>query len=229
VPHGDGGVGALCTQALINPTYGSRGCACCAKACQRRPWSTCSPARTPVAPRGNCTCRTPPDASPFTGEACVPWCGQAIHEASRWPATCWPARGDRRNGARLRLGGRPAAAAPADRALKAGEAAGGDKRGRQSAALKIYAPRSTRRLDLRVDDHADPLATRALEAVSRERFVHFARFFATRASPGGVCGPRVHQRRDRARHRGEMKPLLEVDDLRVLFRTDHGPARAVDG
>jgi oligopeptide/dipeptide ABC transporter ATP-binding protein len=26
-----------------------------------------------------------------------------------------------------------------------------------------------------------------------------------------------------------MKPLLEVDDLRVLFRTDHGPARAVDG
>ena len=26
-----------------------------------------------------------------------------------------------------------------------------------------------------------------------------------------------------------MKPLLEVDDLHVLFRTDHGPARAVDG
>jgi oligopeptide/dipeptide ABC transporter ATP-binding protein len=26
-----------------------------------------------------------------------------------------------------------------------------------------------------------------------------------------------------------MTPLLEVDDLRVLFRTDHGPARAVDG
>jgi len=26
-----------------------------------------------------------------------------------------------------------------------------------------------------------------------------------------------------------MKPLLEVEDLRVLFRTDHGPARAVDG
>ena len=24
-PHGDGGVGALCTQALINPTYGPRG------------------------------------------------------------------------------------------------------------------------------------------------------------------------------------------------------------
>jgi peptide/nickel transport system ATP-binding protein len=26
-----------------------------------------------------------------------------------------------------------------------------------------------------------------------------------------------------------MTPLLDVDDLRVLFRTDHGPARAVDG
>ena len=38
-----------------------------------------------------------------------------------------------------------------------------------------------------MDDHADPLAElERLEAVSRERFVHFARFFATRASPGGV-------------------------------------------
>ena len=43
------------------------------------------------------------------------------------------------------------------------------------------------RRDLRVDDHADPLAElERLEAVSRERFVHFARFFATRADAGGT-------------------------------------------
>jgi uncharacterized Ntn-hydrolase superfamily protein len=72
-------------------------------------------------------------------------------------------------------------------ALKAGEAAGGDKRGRQSAALKIFTTEEYPALDLRVDDHADPLAElQRLEAVSRERFVHFARFFATRSSPGGV-------------------------------------------
>jgi uncharacterized Ntn-hydrolase superfamily protein len=72
-------------------------------------------------------------------------------------------------------------------ALKAGEAAGGDKRGRQSAALRIHTSEEYPALDLRVDDHADPLAElERLEAVSRERFVHFARFFATRADPGGT-------------------------------------------
>jgi uncharacterized Ntn-hydrolase superfamily protein len=69
----------------------------------------------------------------------------------------------------------------------AGEAAGGDKRGRQSAALRIFGTEEYPLLDLRVDDHADPLAELArLEAVSRERFVHFAKFFATRARPGGT-------------------------------------------
>ncbi len=72
-------------------------------------------------------------------------------------------------------------------ALQAGEAAGGDKRGKQSAALKIVTTEEYPALDLRVDDHADPLAELArLERVSRERFVHFAKFFATRDTPGGV-------------------------------------------
>jgi uncharacterized Ntn-hydrolase superfamily protein len=72
-------------------------------------------------------------------------------------------------------------------AMKAGEAAGGDKRGKQSAALVIYTTEEYPALDLRVDDHPDPLAElERLEAVSRERFVHFARYFPTQASPAGV-------------------------------------------
>lgn len=49
-------------------------------------------------------------------------------------------------------------------ALAAGEAAGGDRRGRQSAALLVvragggYAGGSDVAVDLRVDDHADPIA-----------------------------------------------------------------------
>lgn len=43
-------------------------------------------------------------------------------------------------------------------ALSAGEAAGGDKRGRQSAALKVYGSQSFPILDLRVDEHPDPVA-----------------------------------------------------------------------
>jgi len=67
------------------------------------------------------------------------------------------------------------------------EAAGGDKRGRQSAALRIHTDQEYPALDLRVDDHDDPLVElERLEAVSRERFVHFARFFATREAPGGT-------------------------------------------
>ena len=43
-------------------------------------------------------------------------------------------------------------------AMKAGEAAGGDKRGKQSAALVIQGEEDWSDLDLRVDDHTDPLA-----------------------------------------------------------------------
>lgn len=42
-------------------------------------------------------------------------------------------------------------------ALQAGEAAGGDKRGRQSAALQLITTEDFPDLDLRVDDHANPL------------------------------------------------------------------------
>jgi uncharacterized Ntn-hydrolase superfamily protein len=44
------------------------------------------------------------------------------------------------------------------RALEAGQAAGGDKRGRQSAAIKVVAEEAFPYLDVRVDDHAEPIA-----------------------------------------------------------------------
>ena len=42
-------------------------------------------------------------------------------------------------------------------AMNAGEAAGGDKRGKQSAAIYTMADQEYADLDLRVDDHVDPL------------------------------------------------------------------------
>ena len=61
-------------------------------------------------------------------------------------------------------------------AMRAGEAAGGDKRGKQSAALLIHDGEDYPLYDLRVDDHADPLAELArLEEVARQRWVHFRR------------------------------------------------------
>ncbi|MEZ5715877.1 MAG: DUF1028 domain-containing protein [Paracoccaceae bacterium] len=70
--------------------------------------------------------------------------------------------------------------------MLASEAAGGDKRGRQSAALRIHRGQAYPWLDLRVDDHGDPLAEldRLLD-VAAERFLFFAEGFATAANFSG--------------------------------------------
>ena len=71
--------------------------------------------------------------------------------------------------------------------MRAGEAAGGDKRGRQSAALLVHDGEDYPLYDLRVDDHADPLAELArLQQVARERWVHFRRQMPNRAAPSGM-------------------------------------------
>jgi len=44
------------------------------------------------------------------------------------------------------------------RALEAGQAAGGDRRGQQSAALLVHGPLEPAYVDLRVDDHETPVA-----------------------------------------------------------------------
>ncbi len=72
-------------------------------------------------------------------------------------------------------------------ALEAGEAAGGDKRGKQSAALKIATHDPYPDLDIRADDHPDPLAElRRLHRVSLERFAVFRRAMPGADSPCGV-------------------------------------------
>jgi uncharacterized Ntn-hydrolase superfamily protein len=82
--------------------------------------------------------------------------------------------------------GRPLAERLID-ALDAGEAAGGDSRGRQSAALKIYTTERWPELDIRVDDHVDPLPElRRLYRKSLERFAVFRQFIPTRANPVGT-------------------------------------------
>ncbi len=71
-------------------------------------------------------------------------------------------------------------------AMEAGEAAGGDKRGRQSAGLTICTRDPYPDLDIRADDHPDPLAElRRLHAVSLERYAVFRRFLAGRDSRWG--------------------------------------------
>jgi uncharacterized Ntn-hydrolase superfamily protein len=65
-------------------------------------------------------------------------------------------------------------------AMLAGEREGGDRRGRQAAGLVIHRGEAHPWLDLRADDHADPLAELSrLWDVAQERYVHFAKGMPT--------------------------------------------------
>jgi len=72
-------------------------------------------------------------------------------------------------------------------AMEAGDAAGGDKRGKQAAALLIHTTEDYPFLDLRVDDHPEPFQElRRLHAVSLERFQPFMSCLPSRARPAGI-------------------------------------------
>ena len=72
-------------------------------------------------------------------------------------------------------------------ALAAGDAAGGDKRGKQAAALLIHGAEDYPLLSLRVDDHDNPLAElRRLFDKSLERYQPFVACLPGRARPAGI-------------------------------------------
>ena len=188
-PHARSRVGALSTQALVNPLYGPKGVELL---------------ELGVAPDEVVKSLTGPDAgrdhrqvhlidargrmAAQTGAACIPWCGHVAGEG-------FSVAGNMLAGPRVVEDTAAAYAAARDtpfaerliRALEAGEAAGGDKRGKQAAALLIYTTEDYPFLDLRVDDHAEPLVElRRLYDKSCERFQPFLGCLPSRARPAGV-------------------------------------------
>ncbi|WP_299345979.1 DUF1028 domain-containing protein [uncultured Maritalea sp.] len=66
-------------------------------------------------------------------------------------------------------------------AMEAGERAGGDKRGKQSAGMVIHRGEDYPWLDIRADDHADPLAELGrLYTVAQETYLIVADFLPTK-------------------------------------------------
>jgi uncharacterized Ntn-hydrolase superfamily protein len=188
-PHAMSEVGALCTQALVNPTYGPSGLKLLSDGVSAAEVVRRLTAADPgAAHRQLHVMDRAGRTAAHTGSACVGWCGAAHAEdysiagnmlagpgVLEATAAAYEGHADRPFADRL------------IRALEAGEAAGGDKRGKQSAALVIHSTEDYPDLDLRVDDHADPLAElRRLYEVSESYFTLFKRFLPTRAHPAGV-------------------------------------------
>ena len=188
-PYARSGVGAVATQALVNPHYGPKGLDFLEKGF--------SPSSVIEKLLGEDEGRNHRQvhiidaqgrSAAHTGSACIDWCGQVagrdysvagnmLAGAGVIEATATSYEKNRSMNFAERL----------IAALAAGEAAGGDKRGKQGAALRIHATEEYPLLDIRVDDHEDPVAElRRLYAKSLERFQPFATCLPSRANPAGI-------------------------------------------
>jgi len=189
VPHVVAGVGAIATQALVNPYYGIDGVRLLREG--KNPHDIIAALIAVDDGRDSRQLHimdVQGRIAAHTGKDCVDWCGHLEGDGFSIAGNMLAGAQVLDETAKAYAAGREL---PFPRrliaALRAGEAAGGDKRGKQSAALLIHDREEWSALDLRVDDHADPLAElERLERVSRERWVHFRKFLPTRERPAGI-------------------------------------------
>ncbi|MBV9860350.1 MAG: DUF1028 domain-containing protein [Alphaproteobacteria bacterium] len=186
-PYVESGIGAVATQAMVNPLLGSRGLRLLAEDVPAEaavplllaPDQGREHRQLHLVDRAGAT-------AAHTGAECVPWCGHVFERDVS-------VAGNMLVGPEV-VGDTLAAYCSATgsfaerllAALDAGQVAGGDKRGRQSAALMVCSTERYPDLDLRVDDHPDPLIElRRLYEVSR-RYAPYRRFMPTAANPSGL-------------------------------------------
>ena len=186
--HTRRGVGAVATQALLNPLYGPAALDHLARGeSAEQVVAALTAADAGAAQRQLHVLGARGRAAAHTGEACVEWCGHRVFDD-------FSVAGNMLAGPQVLQATIDAfianAALPlAERlieAMSAGEAAGGDKRGRQSAALRLHGDEDRADLDIRVDDHAEPMAElRRLYIVSLQRYQPFVACLAGRHDPVG--------------------------------------------
>jgi uncharacterized Ntn-hydrolase superfamily protein len=189
VPFVEPQKGAIATQALLNPLYGIDGLKLISDGVGAQDLVRLLTSRDEgQAHRQLHVLGADGKFAAHTGAECVPWCGH-------WIGDDFSVAGNMLAGPQVISETvrvlRERDDLPLPRrlitAMKAGEKVGGDSRGKQSAALVIYGSNEYSELDLRVDDHVEPLLELArLEAASRERWTHFRSFLATRQNPAGI-------------------------------------------
>ena len=181
--HTRRGVGAVATQALMNPLYGPAAISGLVE--ERNADEIVASLVTADHGRAQRQLHVLPArgaGAAHTGESCVDWCGHKVfdHFSVAGNMLAGPQVLEATADAFLAHDGLPLAERLLA-ALAAGEAAGGDKRGKQAAALRIQGDEDYLELDLRVDDHAEPVAElQRLYEVSLQRFQPFVACLAGR-------------------------------------------------
>jgi uncharacterized Ntn-hydrolase superfamily protein len=199
VPHIRTGVGAIASQAFMNPYYGVMGLDLLAAGVSAQAaLATLVEGDEGRANRQVHALDSRGGFAAYTGEACIAWCGQLVGEAYSIAGNMLAGSAVLEETSRsLQANGALPFAQRLIVAMQAGEAVGGDKRGKQSAALLIHDAEDYPLYDLRVDDHAEPLAELArLEEVARQRGLHFRRFMPNRQQTSGLVD------------RGELEDLI---------------------
>jgi uncharacterized Ntn-hydrolase superfamily protein len=171
VPHIRTDAGAVASQAFVNPFYGPKGLALLEAGASAEEVVARLTAEDAGRQSRQLHVMDRAAASPPTGGACIDWCGHLLCGAFSVAGNMLAGPAVLAETARAYEAQENAPfARRLVAAMQAGEAAGGDKRGRQSAALLVHDGEDYPLYDLRVDDHADPLAELArLQQVARER------------------------------------------------------------
>jgi uncharacterized Ntn-hydrolase superfamily protein len=188
-PHARSGVGALSTQALVNPLYAAPALA--ALAAGMAPALVINQLIAADEGREHRQLHLIDAngiAAAHTGAACIDWCGHTTGNG-------FSVAGNMLTGPQVLAATAGAYEANFDlpfaerliAALTAGEAAGGDKRGKQAAALLVYTTEDYCALDVRVDDHPEPIAElQRLYCKSLERYQPFSACLPSRQHPAGI-------------------------------------------
>lgn len=189
-PHLRAGASAVCTQSLTNPYIGIHGVALIASG-----MSAPEAIKALLAADEGRALRQVHgiDAQgrnvAHTGDSCVDWAGHRVGDNVS-------VAGNMLAGAQVvdatmasfqENAGRPFAERLL-RAMDAGDLAGGDKRGRQSAAIKVVGTEDYGIVDLRADDHDDPIGELwRLYQVAHERHLPRQPFMSRHDNFAGLC------------------------------------------
>jgi uncharacterized Ntn-hydrolase superfamily protein len=189
VPYGAGRTGAIATQAFANPFFGVDGLRMLRDGCSAQDIVCALVAadegrdhrQVHVVDRtGSAACHT--------GSACIAWSGSvsAPGVSVAGNVLAGPQVVEATLDAYL-----AASALDFDErlivAMEAGESEGGDSRGRQSCAIRIWSDAPFASFDLRVDDHAEPLKElRRLWRLAHQGYAPFQTALPSRAKPAGV-------------------------------------------